>query len=52
MKKKTNKTLLIILLSIACALIFVGASFAIYDYVSNTTDSTQQGDDDGWTDNY
>lgn len=53
MKKKINKALLAIILSIACGLVLIATSLIIYDYVSNDVQSSsQQDDDDGWTDNY
>lgn len=53
MKRKTNKTIVTILISLVCALILVGGAIAIYDYASNRGDSgSEWSDDDGWTDNY
>ena len=53
MRKKIDKGLLAILLSVVCGLIVIGATLIIYDHVSN--DEAQQStttEDDGWTDNY
>lgn len=53
MKKKVDKALLAIILSIACGLIVIATTLIVYDYVSNDVQSsTQEDDDDGWTDNY
>ena len=51
MKKKIDKKLLAILLSVVFGLIVIGATLIIYDYVSNDVQSTTE-EDDGWTDNY
>lgn len=48
MNKKAKKTLLVILLSIVCALMIVGAVVTIQDFVDKNIDSV----DDGWTGNY
>ncbi|MBO5481259.1 MAG: hypothetical protein J6A63_08745 [Clostridia bacterium] len=48
MNKKAKKTLLVILLSIVCALMIVGAVVTIQDFVDENIDSV----DDGWTGNY
>ena len=45
-----NKKVLILLLTLACALVVVGSTIAIYNYMSNQTESSTE--DDGWTDNY
>lgn len=52
MKRKIDKGLLAILLSVACGLIIVGAALLIYDHVSNNEAQSTSQDDDGWTGNY
>ena len=52
MKKKINKALLAIILSVACGLLLIATSLIIYDYVSNDVQSSSEQEDDGWTDNY
>jgi hypothetical protein len=52
MKKKVNKALLAIILSVACGLLLIATSLIIYDYVSNDVQSSSEQEDDGWTDNY
>lgn len=54
MKKKIDKALLAIILSIACGLVVIAATLIIYNHVSNNDvqSSVQEDDDDGWTDNY
>lgn len=48
MNKKTKKTLLVILLSVICALMIVGAAITIQDFVDKNIESVE----DGWTGNY
>ena len=52
MKKKVNKALLAIILSVACGLLLIATSLIIYDYVSDDVQSSSEQEDDGWTDNY
>ena len=55
MKKKMDKGLLAILLSVICGLIIVGATLIIVNHVLNNKPNDVQStteEDDGWTDNY
>ena len=52
MKKKMDKTLLAILLSVVFGLIVIAATLIIYDHLSDDTQSTTEQEDDEWTDNY
>lgn len=52
MKKKFDKTLLAILLSIVCGLIIIGAALIIYDHVCDDAQATTEQEEEGWTDNY
>ena len=52
MKKKIDKGLLAVLLSVVFGLIIIGTVLIIYDHVSSDEVQSTTQDDDGWTDNY